>query len=99
MLQKLNYTLKLNIYIYLLIKDPLTVALIINIFHKNILPFCHESYLKTEVEKNQNDFAQAAIGVLDKSFQNNDPRSYSVLSYKNIEWDNCTVVKRCLITS
>jgi hypothetical protein len=88
LLQKLNY-FKVKYIFFLLIPDPLTVALIINIFHKNILPYCHESYLKTEVEKNQNDFAQAAIGVLDKSFQNNDPRSYSVLSYKNPEWNKC----------
>ena len=67
--------------------------MIINIFYKNVLPYCHESYLKTDIEKNQNDFALAAIGVLDRSFQNNDPRSYSVLSYKNPEWNNCTVLE------
>jgi hypothetical protein len=44
-----------------------------------MLPYCQESYLKQQIEQHQNDFANSAIGLLEMSFQENDPRSYSVL--------------------
>ena len=64
-------------------EDPLAIALVCSLIYKNLLPYCQESYLKSQIETYQRDFAKAAIGVLDASFKYNDPRSYSILTYKH----------------
>ena len=74
-------------------EDPLPLALVCSLIYKNMLPYCQENYLKSQIEKYQNDFANAAIGVLEASFQDNDPRSYSVLSEKYSDWNNLTVLE------
>lgn len=73
--------------------DPLALALICSLMYKNMQAFCQESYLKSQIESYQNEFAKAAIGVLDSSFKSNDPRSYSILDMKHSEWNNCTVLE------
>jgi hypothetical protein len=73
--------------------DPLGTALLCALMYKNLIVYCQESYLKSQVEKVQKDFAKAAIGVLDSSFKSNDPRSYSILTVKHAEWNNCTVLE------
>ena len=73
--------------------NPLTVALFCSLLYKNLLPFCQENYLKSQIEKYQNYFANAAIGVLDASFQDNDPRSYAILTTKQPDWNDCTVLE------
>ena len=75
------------------IDDPLTVALVCSLIYKNLLPYCHENYLRNEIQKNQDEFAKAAVGVLDSSFKDNDPRAYSILIEKNPDWNNCTVLE------
>ena len=74
-------------------EDPLPLALVCSLIYKNMLSYCQENYLKSQIEKYQNDFANAAIGVLEASFQDNDPRSYSVLSEKYSDWNNLTVLE------
>jgi hypothetical protein len=74
-------------------EDPLTIALICSLVYKNLVIYCQESYLKSQIEKYTKDFAKSAIGVLDASFKSNDPRSYSILTIKHPEWNNCTVLE------
>lgn len=74
-------------------EDPIAVALICSLIYKNLLRFCQENYLKSQIEKNLKDFANAAIGVLDTSFQENDPRSYSVLTQKYPDWNDCNLLE------
>ncbi|CAF0859038.1 unnamed protein product [Brachionus calyciflorus] len=74
-------------------EDPLAIALVCSLIYKNLLPYCQESYLRSQIEKYQKDFADSAIGVLDASFKQNDPRSYSVLTYKHPDWNDCTVLE------
>ena len=73
--------------------DPLTIALACSLIYKNMLPYCQENYLKSQIEKYQTDFAAAAIGVLDASFRDNDPRSYAILTYKHPDWNDCTLLE------
>ncbi len=61
--------------------------------YKNILPHCQESYVKSKIEKYQNDFADCAVGVLDMSFQENDPRVYTLLLEKYPDWNNSTALE------
>lgn len=74
-------------------EDPLPLALVCSLIYKNLLPYCQENYLKSQIEHHQNDFANSAIGVLENSFQDNDPRSYSVLSEKYPDWNDLTVLE------
>ena len=74
-------------------EDPLPVAIICSMIYKNIVPYVQESYLKAQIEKQQTDFANAAFGVLDASFQNNDPCAYTVLSQKLVDWNEMTVLE------
>lgn len=74
-------------------EDPVAVALMCSLIYKNLVRYCQENYVRSQIEKNQKDFAQAAIGVLDMSFQENDPRSYAMLSYKYPDWNDCNVLE------
>lgn len=74
-------------------EDPLAIALVCSLIYKHLVIFCRESYLKSQIEKYQKDFADSAIGVLDASFQDNDPRSYTVLTHKHPDWNDCTVLE------
>jgi hypothetical protein len=56
-----------------------------------MLPFCEEKYIRSEIEKNQADFEECAVGVLDAGYKENDPRSYSVLENKYSDWNDSTV--------
>ena len=78
--------MKLN---YLIIK----VALVCSLIYKNLLPYCQENYIRSQIEKNQADFAECAVGVLDASFKENDPRSYSVLQEKYSDWNESTALE------
>ena len=74
-------------------EDPLPVAIICSMIYKNLLPYVQENYLKAQIEKQQTDFANAAFGVLNESFQNNDPRAYTFLSEKLADWNDMTVLE------
>ena len=58
-----------------------------------MLPFCQEKYIRSEIEKNQADFEECAVGVLDALYKENDPRSYSVLENKCSDWNDSTVLE------
>ena len=75
------------------IEDPIPVALVCALIYKNLLPYCQENYIRSQIEKNQADFAECAVGVLDASFKENDPRSYAVLQEKYSDWNNSTVLE------
>jgi hypothetical protein len=55
-------------------EDPIPVALVWSLIYKNLLPYCQENYIQAQIEKYQVDFAEYAVGVLNASFQENDPR-------------------------
>ena len=84
---------KLAMVLWKRTEDPVAIALICSLISKNLLKYCQENYVKSQIEKNQKAFAQAAIGVLDTSFQENDPRSYSMLNYKHADWNDCNVLE------
>ena len=74
-------------------EDPVPVALACAMMYKNLLPYCQENYIRAQIEKNQTDFAECAVGLLDASFKENDPRSYTVLQEKYSDWNNCTALE------
>ncbi len=47
-------------------ENPILMALICSLIYKNICLYVHENYLKSQLEKYQKEFADAAIGVLGK---------------------------------
>ena len=70
------------------VENPIPVALVCSMMYKNLLPFCQENYLRTEIEKNRDTFADFAVGVLNMSFQENDPRSYAIITERYSDWSN-----------
>ncbi len=49
-------------------ENPILMALICSLIYKNISLYVHENYLRSELEKYQKEFADAAIGVLGNFF-------------------------------
>ena len=68
------------------------MALVCALIYKMMLPYCVDSYTRSQIEENQADFGKCAVGVLDSSFKENDPRSCSVLQVKNSDWNDHTVL-------
>ena len=69
------------------------MALICATIYKNVLPYCNEKYFRSEVEQNQADFADCAVGVLDASSKENDSRTFSILQEKYKFWGNRTTLE------
>ncbi len=74
-------------------EDPLALALVCSLIYKNLLTYVQEHYLRTQIEKWHKDFDDAAINVLDTSFKENDPRAYSILTYKHPNWNDLTLLE------
>ncbi|CAF4080202.1 unnamed protein product, partial [Rotaria sordida] len=73
--------------------EPIPLALICCMMFKKLAPYCHESYLKSLIGKQAKEFSNWAVGILDKSFNEDNQRTFEMLDEKHPDWNNMTTVE------
>ncbi|CAF0794665.1 unnamed protein product [Didymodactylos carnosus] len=73
--------------------EPIPMALICCMMFKKLAPYCHESYQRLLIEKQAKEFSDCAVGVLDKSFNEDDQRTFEMLDEKHPDWNHMATVE------
>ncbi|CAF0787906.1 unnamed protein product [Didymodactylos carnosus] len=73
--------------------EPIPLALICCMMFKKLAPYCHESYQRLLIEKQAKEFSDCAVGVLDKSFNEDDTRTFEMLDEKHPDWNHMATVE------
>ncbi|CAF1295616.1 unnamed protein product [Rotaria sordida] len=73
--------------------EPIPLALICCMMFKNLAPYCHESYLKSLTIKQAKEFSDWAVGILDKSFNEDNNRTFEMLDERHPDWNYMTIVE------
>ncbi|CAF1949212.1 unnamed protein product [Rotaria magnacalcarata] len=73
--------------------EPIPLALICCMMFKKLAPYCHESYQRLLIEKQAKEFSDCALGVLDKSFNEDNTRTFEMLDEKHGDWSHMATVE------
>ncbi|CAF0923893.1 unnamed protein product [Didymodactylos carnosus] len=66
--------------------EPIPLALMCNMMFRKLATYCHESYQRLLIEKQAKEFSDYAVGVLDKSFNEDGRRTFDMLDEKHAEF-------------
>ncbi|CAF1426031.1 unnamed protein product, partial [Rotaria sordida] len=73
--------------------EPIPLALICYMMFIKLAPYCHESYLRSLIEKQAKEFSNWAVGILDKSFDEDNQRTFEMLDEKHPDWNYMTTIE------
>ncbi|CAF1266771.1 unnamed protein product [Rotaria sordida] len=73
--------------------EPIPLALICYMMFRKLQPYCHESYLSSLIEKQAKEFSNWAVGILDKSFNEDNQRTFEMLDEKHPDWNYMTTIE------
>ncbi|CAF3628955.1 unnamed protein product [Rotaria sp. Silwood1] len=72
---------------------PIPLALTCYMMFKELAQYCHETYVKSLIQKQAKEFSDLAIGLLDKAFKDDDTRTLAMLSEEHLDWNNMTTIQ------
>ncbi|CAF1368592.1 unnamed protein product [Rotaria sordida] len=73
--------------------EPIPLALLCCMMFKNLTPYCPESYLRSLTVKQAKEFSDWAVGILDKSFNEDHKRTFEMLDEKHPDWNYVTTIE------
>ncbi|CAF4897118.1 unnamed protein product, partial [Rotaria sp. Silwood1] len=68
--------------------EPIPMALICYMIFKKLAIYCHDSTQRLQIEKQAKEFSDYAVGVLEKSFNEDQERTLAMLNEKNPDWNH-----------
>ncbi|CAF1271729.1 unnamed protein product [Rotaria sordida] len=70
--------------------EPIPMALICYMMFKKLAIYCHDPTQRLRIEKQAKEFSDYAVGVLEKSFNEDQERTLAMLDDKNSDWNHMT---------